>query len=193
MKLLLDTQILLWAAADSERLPSEARQLIESDDNVLMFSAASIWEVAIKTGLARADFVVDAEKLRRGLGDNGYQELAVTARHAAAILELPPRYKDPFDRMLLAQCHVEGLRLVLASTVAFEGPGRRQRAPAAAAGIKRSAAPRGTGLRISRPQEPISHGASAGTSASASIAFVTRFRTTCSTCTGSALTRSDPL
>src|SRR6516225_561852 len=68
-----------------------------------MFSAASLWEIAIKPSLGREDFRADARLLRRGLLDNGYDELAVGGDHAVAITNLPPIHKDPFDRMLVAQ------------------------------------------------------------------------------------------
>ena len=67
MKLLLDTHLLLWAAAEPDRLPPEAAALIENPGNTLLFSAASLWEVAIKAALGRPDFTADAGLLRRGL------------------------------------------------------------------------------------------------------------------------------
>lgn len=112
MNFLLDTHILLWAAGDPGRLPEEARTLIDDRENVLYFSAASLWEVAIKRGLARADFEVDPRLLRRGLLDNGYDELPVNSAHAVAIDQLPAINKDPFDRILIAQSIVEGLTLL---------------------------------------------------------------------------------
>lgn len=75
MKLLLDTHVLLWAAGSPDKLSQAARTLLEDPQNELLFSAASLWEIAIKCGLGRADFQVDARVLRRGLLDNGYQEL----------------------------------------------------------------------------------------------------------------------
>ena len=95
MRLLLDTHLLLWAATEPDRLPVEAAALIEDEANALGFSAASIWEVAIKAGLGRADFRADAGLLRRGLIDNGYVELAITGAHAAAVAALPPLHRDP--------------------------------------------------------------------------------------------------
>lgn len=112
MRYLLDTHLLLWAAGDPDRLSSPARTIIESDDNELIFSSASIWEVAIKSGLGRADFLVDAGLLRRGLADNGWEELPVSAAHAAAVAALPPHHRDPFDRMLVAQARIEGATVV---------------------------------------------------------------------------------
>ena len=114
MKVLLDTHVLLWAAGEQARLARDARELIEDRDTELVFSAVSIWEVAIKNGLGRDDFSVDPRLLRRGLLENGYTELAVTGSHAVAVDSLPPLHKDPFDRMLVAQAQVEGFLLLTA-------------------------------------------------------------------------------
>ena len=112
MKILLDTHLLLWAAGMPDRLSAAARALITDEANELLFSAASLWEVAIKQGLGRADFHADARLLRRGLIDNGYVELPITGAHAMAIEGLPPIHRDPFDRMLVAQAEVEGVVLL---------------------------------------------------------------------------------
>jgi PIN domain nuclease of toxin-antitoxin system len=119
MKLLLDTHILLWGAAEPERLSKSASSLIENPDNEVMFSAVSLWEIVIKTGRGRADFRVDAAILRRGLSDNGY----VTGAHVAGLASLPPIHKDPFDRMLVAQAMIEGLTLLTADPVVGKYPG----------------------------------------------------------------------
>ena len=122
MKVLLDTHLLLWAASEQPRLTQEAREVIEDSDTELVFSAASIWEVAIKSGLGRDDFRIDARLLRRGLLENGYAELAVTGSHAVAVDSLPLLHKDPFDRMLIAQAQIEGIMLLTADpTVASYG------------------------------------------------------------------------
>ena len=123
MKLLLDTQLLLWAAGDPSRLSAVARALIEGPDNELFFSAVSLWEISIKRGLDRSDFQVDPRVLRRGLLDNGYNELPVTSEHAVAIEGLPPIHKDPFDRMLVAQATVEGITLLTADSLVSQYPG----------------------------------------------------------------------
>lgn len=99
--MLLDTHILLWAASGAEQLSNVARSYIENTDNALFFSAASIWEVSIKNGLGQSDFRVDPYLLRRGLIDNGYQELPISSAHAAEVSSLPLIHKDPFDRMLV--------------------------------------------------------------------------------------------
>lgn len=123
MKLLLDTHLLLWAAGAPDRLPAAAHQLLEDPQNELLFSAASLWEIAIKRGLGRPDFQVDARVLRRGLLDNGYQELAITSGHAVSIDSLPPIHKDPFDRILIAQATVEGITLLTTDALVARYPG----------------------------------------------------------------------
>ena len=112
MKLLLDTQILLWAAGEPRKLSRAARKLLEDPDHELLFSAASLWEITIKTTLGRDDFRVEPRLLRRALLDNGYVELPVTSLHAVHLDSLPPLHKDPFDRILLAQALVEGISLI---------------------------------------------------------------------------------
>ncbi len=123
MKLLLDTHLLLWAAGTPKRLPAAARRLIEDAGNTLLFSAASLWEIAIKRNLGRADFQVDARLLRRGLLDNGYEELPVSSEHAVFIDSLPDLHKDPFDRILIAQATVEGIALLTSDAVIAQYPG----------------------------------------------------------------------
>ena len=123
MKFLLDTHLLLWAAAEPRRLSKQARALIDNPDNDLLFSGASLWEVAIKRGLGREDFKVDARLLRRGLLDNGYGELPIISDHVVAIDSLPPIHKDPFDRILVAQATVEGVTLLTVDSVVSQYPG----------------------------------------------------------------------
>ncbi|HEY0140427.1 MAG TPA: type II toxin-antitoxin system VapC family toxin [Thermoanaerobaculia bacterium] len=112
MKLLLDTQILLWAAVRSNRVPPAAGRHIKDPKNDLFFSAASLWEITIKHALGRADFRVEPRVFRRALLDHGYIELPITSEHAVAVDSLPPLHKDPFDRLLLAQALVEGITLL---------------------------------------------------------------------------------
>ncbi|WP_354683100.1 type II toxin-antitoxin system VapC family toxin [Cupriavidus necator] len=123
MKVLLDTHLLLWAALTPDRLSSDARAVLDSQSTELFFSAASLWEIAIKQGLARADFRVDARVLRRGLLDNGYSELPIGSEHAVAIDCLPLIHKDPFDRLLVAQATVEGITLLTSDSVVAQYPG----------------------------------------------------------------------
>ena len=117
MKFLLDTHLLLWAAGQPERLSSIAREIIENPDNMLFFSPASLWEIAIKSGLERADFQVDPRLLRRGLLDNGYIELPIVSEHTVFLYTLPLIHKDPFDRLLVAQSIVEGVTLLTADAL----------------------------------------------------------------------------
>lgn len=123
MRLLIDTHLLIWAAEGIERLSAEAVKLMGDQDNVLVFSAASIWEVAIKHALNRQDFSVDASLLRRGLIESGYEELPIAAAHAIAVADLPGIHNDPFDRMLIAQARTEGLLLLTADRRLASYPG----------------------------------------------------------------------
>ena len=123
MKLLLDTHLLLWAAGEPKRLSKQARSLIDNTENELLFSPGSLWEVAIKRGLGREDFKVDARLLRRGLLDNGYNELPITSEHVVATESLPPIHRDPFDRVLVAQATVEGITLLTVDSLVSRYPG----------------------------------------------------------------------
>ena len=114
MILLLDTHLLLWAAGEPEKLSARAQSLLQDTGNELAFSAASLWEIEIKRGLGRPDFSVDPRRLRQGLLANRYREVPVTGEHAIALARLPPLHKDPFDRILIAQAEVEGIRLLTA-------------------------------------------------------------------------------
>jgi PIN domain nuclease of toxin-antitoxin system len=123
VKLLLDTHVLLWAAGPSNQLSAAARALLDDPQNELLFSPASLWEIAIKHGLGRSDFRIDPRILRRGLLDNGYDELPIASEHAVAIDGLPPIHKDPFDRILVAQAIVEGIPLITADPLLARYPG----------------------------------------------------------------------
>jgi PIN domain nuclease of toxin-antitoxin system len=123
VKLLLDTHLLLWTAEGSRRLSRIARTLINDPDNEVVFSVASLWEIAIKRSLGRDDFQLDPRLLRRGLLDNGYVELPITSEHALATDSLPSIHKDPFDRILIAQAIVKGITLLTADPLVKRYPG----------------------------------------------------------------------
>jgi PIN domain nuclease of toxin-antitoxin system len=127
VKLLLDTHLVVWAFDNTSKLSRAAVTLLADERNELVFSALSIWEVAIKSALRKKDFKVDVHALRRGLLDNGYIELAVTSKHAVAVYDLPLIHKDPFDRLLIAQAQVEGITLLTvdAKVAKYPGPIRK--------------------------------------------------------------------
>ena len=110
MRFLIDTHLLLWAAAGI--LPRKAVPYFMDEGNELLFSSASMWEVVIKKGLGRPDFKVEPAALYRGLLDNGYSEISVTSHHVLMVSDLPPIHKDPFDRILVAQAKAEGVTLL---------------------------------------------------------------------------------
>lgn len=107
MQLLVDTHLLLWSVAASKRLSAKARELLTDPANDVLYSAASVWEIAIKSGLGRADFKVDLPALLRAFEAAGFVELAISSAHAAGVTSLPDLHKDPFDRLLVAQALAE--------------------------------------------------------------------------------------
>ena len=121
MNILLDTHILLWAAAG--RLPKKAECLVTDGENILFFSSVSIWEIAMKSELGRNDFSIDIHILYRELIEHQYRELSVMARHAIMAQSLPNIHKDPFDRLLLAQATVEGYYLLTSDYIMKKYPG----------------------------------------------------------------------
>lgn len=112
MNLLLDTHAALWAIADSPRLTTKARDLIESPKSTLWISAATVWEIAIKHGLGRGDMPISGQAALDYFQESGYRFLAIEPEHAAAVEELPAHHADPFDRILVAQALVEPMRLL---------------------------------------------------------------------------------
>ncbi|MGH7025259.1 MAG: type II toxin-antitoxin system VapC family toxin [Caulobacteraceae bacterium] len=124
MNILADTHLLVEAAGSTAGPRSRrAAALMGDPSNQIWFSAASVWEVAIKFALGRPDFRIEPHTLRRGLLDNGYAELPVTAEHGAAVSTLPSIHKDPFDRLLVAQAMIEGLTLLTTDATLTKYPG----------------------------------------------------------------------
>ena len=122
-RFLVDTQILLWSASGSRKLPASVARLFRDGGHEFHVSAASLWEVAIKTSLGRGDFDVDAAQLRDVLVENGFRELPITCAHAVALSTLPLIHADPFDRMLVAQANAEPMVLVTADARLAQYPG----------------------------------------------------------------------
>lgn len=109
MRVLLDTHALLWCLASPGRLQPTTRARIEDPATVVYASAASAWEIEIKTALGKLEAPTDLDeqlRLRR------FVELPVQVRHVRALRGLPPLHRDPFDRLLVAQAMVEDLVVV---------------------------------------------------------------------------------
>lgn len=107
MRVLLDTHVLLWALIDPHRLSQEARADIENPDNEILFSSASIWEIAIKAGLGRMEFSVNPAEIAAASRESGFAELPVFSSAAQTVATLPIHHRDPFDRLLIAQAMTE--------------------------------------------------------------------------------------
>jgi len=114
MRLLVDTHVLLWAAAQPDRLPASCRDQLESPDNEVLFSSASIWELAIKVQIGRLKLKVPPAAIAAAAVRMGFTELPVTSAHAAGVGKLPLHHRDPFDRLLIAQAIHEPARLLTA-------------------------------------------------------------------------------
>jgi PIN domain nuclease of toxin-antitoxin system len=113
MRLLLDSQALLWFCEGNASLSAAARTAIEDAQNEKFVSHATAWEVAIKTSLGKLKLAVPYEDFFPGvLLANGFQELAPDFRHYRELIGLPFHHRDPFDRLLIAQAKIEGFTVV---------------------------------------------------------------------------------
>jgi len=108
VRVLLDTHLLLWALSAPSKLPAKARRLISESD--VFVSAASIWEISIKTALGK--LTADPQEVLAALEPAGFLALPIVGGHAARVLTLPPIHRDPFDRLLVAQALTEPMRLL---------------------------------------------------------------------------------
>lgn len=115
MRLLLDTHVFLWALVGSRKLSRRCRDDLVDPGNVVLVSAASIWEIAIKASIGKLKLKTEhAGRLAELIVECGFEELPVTARHASVVRTMPMHHADPFDRLLVAQAQVEGLTLATA-------------------------------------------------------------------------------
>ena len=120
MNLLLDTQTLIWWREGSRKLGPRARAAIESDVDAVRISAATAWEIAIKWRTGRLKLPEAPHRwVPAALASSGFDGLVVTVEHAVAVAALPDHHSDPFDRVLIAQAQIEGLRIVT-SDAAFD-------------------------------------------------------------------------
>jgi len=109
MRLLLDTSALLLALSEPERLSEASRNAIEDPASIVLVSAASVWEIAIKRALGKLEA---PESVVGAIRDGGFETLDITPEHADRAGGLPPHHRDPFDRMLVAQALAEGCTLL---------------------------------------------------------------------------------
>jgi PIN domain nuclease of toxin-antitoxin system len=103
MRILVDSHILIWVQFEPEKLPKKARELLSTRGHEFFFSAASIWEIAIKAQLRRVDFRASAADVATDARKGGFNELPITSAVAASVADLPMHHADPFDRLLIAQ------------------------------------------------------------------------------------------
>ena len=112
MRLLLDTHILLWFLSEPQKLSSSVYASLTDPSIDVLFSVASIWEVAIKASFKRADFGVHPTEIAAEALKVGFAELPIRLEAAALVADLPLHHRDPFDRLLIAQAMSEPARLL---------------------------------------------------------------------------------
>ena len=113
MRFLLDTSVWLWSVGKVDRLNREAQSVLISPENDLYFSAASVWEIAIKVSIGRLQLLESIHTLiPRETARLNLRPLAVSYIHAMAVYDLPIHHGDPFDRLLVAQARTEGLTII---------------------------------------------------------------------------------
>ena len=115
MKCLLDTSVWLWSLTTWERINEKARGVLSSGRNELYLSAASSWEIAIKTALGRLQLPEPAASyIPKRMATEGIRPLTITHTHALAVSDLPLHHGDPFDRLLIAQALTEDMMILTA-------------------------------------------------------------------------------
>lgn len=115
MRFLLDTHVFLWWITDDTQLSSRAREIIGQGENQIFFSAASAWEIAIKSGLGK--LILPASPtvfISEQMALNHFDPLPVTISHALGVFALPDHHRDPFDRLLVTQARMENMPIITA-------------------------------------------------------------------------------
>ena len=117
MKVLIDTHVFLWSIASPKKLSSRARSVIESGNNQVFLSVASLWEIVIKVQVGKLSLPDHAERyLRRRIAETDIEVLPITAEHTLKLFSIPDHHRDPFDRILVAQSLEEQIAIVTADT-----------------------------------------------------------------------------
>ncbi|MFZ1693038.1 MAG: type II toxin-antitoxin system VapC family toxin, partial [Flavobacteriales bacterium] len=118
MTILLDTQQFVWALVGDSRLSTRVAELLKSRKNEVLISMVSLWEIAIKISVGKLRIEGGVKACVAELDRMGMKMLPLVPAHIEAVEQLPMHHRDPFDRMLIAQAKVEGVR-VITSDLAF--------------------------------------------------------------------------
>jgi PIN domain nuclease of toxin-antitoxin system len=122
VRILLDTHAVLWALAESPRLSARARELLIDPGDECWVSSGSVREIAIKVALGEHHLEFPLAQLEAAIVESGFQSRDITMRHALALERIKTSHADPFDRLLLAQCEVETLRLLTTDKALIQLP-----------------------------------------------------------------------
>ncbi len=113
MNYIFDTQALLWIVSDDERLSAKARSIYLNNENEIFVSMASVWELAIKSSLNKIDLVSNLENfIQEHVIKSGFKILSISIESLFKVEELPFHHRDPFDRLIISQCIVEGYQVI---------------------------------------------------------------------------------
>jgi PIN domain nuclease of toxin-antitoxin system len=118
MRVLLDTHAFLWAIGQPGKLSERAKQIIQAESNQVLLSAASLWEIALKVRAGKLHLPERPDFFISHMGNLGVQVLPIDGSHVLGVLGLPDHHRDPFDRLLIAQCQAEQLVFLSADEVA---------------------------------------------------------------------------
>ncbi len=111
MEILLDTHALIWFLNGDEKLPQTVKVAIENPNNTILVSIASIWEISIKISLDKIRFTKGFKHFLELIEENGFELLPITFEHTIVVASLDFIHRDPFDRLLIAQCKTDNLIL----------------------------------------------------------------------------------
>jgi PIN domain nuclease of toxin-antitoxin system len=114
MRFLIDTHILIWYLDGNKRLPDKIRGEINNDNNIVIISVASLWELAIKLSLKKIDTNITLPYIEAHILERKFTMLGISFKHLNALSALPHHHGDPFDRLLIAQAITEDLTIILA-------------------------------------------------------------------------------
>ena len=118
MRVLLDTHAFLWAIGQPGKLSERAKQIIQAESNQLLLSAASLWEIALKVRAGKLRLQERPDFFISHMANLGVEVLPIDGSHVLGVLGLPDHHRDPFDRLLIAQCQAEQLVFLSGDEVA---------------------------------------------------------------------------
>jgi len=122
MNLLIDTQSFIWFTEDDVRMPKKIKKTMNDENNTLLLSIASLWEITIKTGIGKLKMQKSIDDTIKNISADGFEILPIKPNHLLTLSKLEFIHKDPFDRMIIAQSISEGIPTISSDSVFREYP-----------------------------------------------------------------------